>query len=181
MLPLKRSVSAGSEVSCSVLNEKIFGHWLCVHNICKYLPLSLSKEMKLSLCSPRRLWMGLSLSSPFSVPLSLSFYLTNIETNWHKHTALPFSNISCLLLFLWMHFNRYKNPHTHTLHTHRKTALFSTYKEILSEKCFYYYSWITQIVSSQKETLCFYFSFLWLSLCVFRYFHTICVHIMNQF
>lgn len=72
----------------------------------------------------------LSLSSPFSVPLSL----TNIEANWHKHTALPFSNISCLLLFLWMHFNRYKNPHTHALQctdTHTGKQLFSAY----TKKC----------------------------------------------
>lgn len=76
--------------------------------------------MKLSLCSPRRLWMGLSFSSLPS--LSLYFSLTNIDTHWHKHTASLFSNISCPLLFLWMHFYRYKNSHAHT-HAHQWTHI----------------------------------------------------------
>ena len=52
---LKDQYLPGSMVSHSVLDEKIVGHWLCVHRICKYLPLCLSEEMKLSLRSPRRL------------------------------------------------------------------------------------------------------------------------------
>lgn len=72
--------------------------------------------------------MGPSLSPSLYFLLCLSsFYLflppflKNIDAQWHNHAALPFSNISCPPLFLWMCLNWYKNPHTYNS-LHRKTA-----------------------------------------------------------
>lgn len=53
--------------------------------------------------------------------LFLPPFLKNIDAQWHNHAALPFSNISCPPLFLWMRLNWYKNPHTYNS-LHRKTA-----------------------------------------------------------
>lgn len=127
----------------------------------------------------------LSLPLSLSAPLSLSFCRTNIEANWHKHTALPFSNISCLLLFLWMHFNRYENPHTHmhfNAHTQGNSSfqIFSAYtKKYCQGNVFIKVFGSHRSYPARKKNCVFIIlSCGWVY--VFRYFHTICVHTMNQ-
>ena len=118
-------------------------------------------QPRASVDGPLSLCLFLSLPPSFFLSFFLSFYLTthththththtrtHKQTHWHKHIALPFSNISCPLRFLWMHFNRYKNSLTHT-QENGSFQIFSAYtKTYCPRKCFRSDSWITQIISS---------------------------------